>query len=91
MSDELESEIERPAMAFAVAAGWKRTKIMRAYPTGFPDNFLARKDRGVILIEFKRPGKDLEPQQEKRVRELREAGVTVYVIDNLDKAKAVLR
>jgi hypothetical protein len=86
----LESDIEGKAMEYAVAAGWLRAKIMRSYPIGFPDNFLVRLDRGIILMEFKRPKGDLYRTQPKRIRELRAAGVTVYVVKSLEEAKAIL-
>lgn len=91
MSDELlESEVEGPACQYAIRRGWFRTKIMRGYPNGFPDDFFARNGE-VLLIEFKRPGEQPNPQQKKRHRELRAAGIRVEVVDNLDDAKRLLR
>ena len=44
-----------------------------------------------MLIEYKRPGEKPGPQQQKRVNELRAAGVTVHVIDNMEVARAVFQ
>jgi hypothetical protein len=86
----LESSIEKEAMAYAESRGWFQIKIMRASIRGFPDRFLVR-DGVVILIEFKRHGKGPTVQQTKRHTELRAHGCTVYVIDNPDEAKRILR
>lgn len=85
-----EIEIERPAMTYAESRGWFQDKIMRTSRGSFPDRFLAREGR-IILIEFKALGETPTPKQRKRHRELRAHGVEVFVIDNLEEAKAVLR
>lgn len=90
MSELLEYHIELPACDYAKARGWYCEKIMKCGRNGFPDRFFAR-DGVIILIEFKRPGKDATEQQKKRHRELRAAGVTVHVVDNLIDAKRILK
>ena len=85
----LEKEIERPAHDYAKLRGWIAEKIMRTGRKGFPDHFFARSGR-VLLIEFKRPGELPNRQQLKRHRELREHGVEVFIVDNLDEAKRIL-
>jgi len=90
MPDLLESDIERPAHLYAESRGWIAVKIMRASVKGFPDHFFARAGR-VILIEFKRPGEPPGPQQLRRHRELRGQGVEVFVVDDLEKAREILR
>lgn len=84
-----ETEIEQPARDYAVSRGWFADKIMRTGRRGFPDHFFARKGR-VILIEFKRPGEPPKSQQVIRHRELRDHGVEVFVVDNLEKAREIL-
>lgn len=92
MTDDelLEREVERPAHEYAKSRGWLADKIMRTGRRGFPDHFFARAGR-IVLIEFKRPGEDATTQQKKRHRELREHGVEVHVVDNLDDAKRILK
>ena len=85
-----ESEIERPAWRYAVLRRWVRVKIKLSDPTGFPDHFFARNGE-IRLVEFKRPGETPNEQQLKRHRELREAGVQVYVFDDLEEFKKVFR
>lgn len=89
-SKQLEKDIEGDVCKYAKAKGWISVKVARTYPNGFPDRFYA-KDGKVILIEFKRDGEEPNVQQEKRIRELRGAGVTVHVIDNMEDGYAVFR
>lgn len=86
-----ESALESDARKFAIVRGWFEIKIMRASKNGFPDRFYAR--GGVImLIEYKAPGKVVikGSQQDLRINELRQQGVTVHVINNIEDAKRVL-
>lgn len=96
----LEKTVEKKNRSWAKTAGWFVTKIMRTSTDGFPDRFFARcskQDRcifcgrgRVVLMEFKRDGKDPEPLQLERIRQLREAGVEVYVVDNEREANRIL-
>lgn len=96
----LEKKVEQDNRSWAQKAGWFVIKIMRASLDGFPDRFYARSHdqdrcpycgRGrVVLIEWKRKGKDLSPIQEQRINELREAGVEVYVVRDLKEARRIL-
>jgi len=83
-----EIDIEQPASQFAASRGWFEIKIMQASKRGFPDRFYARDGR-VVLVEYKAPGNVPTPQQCKRHQELRDHGVEVFVIDNLEVARAV--
>lgn len=85
-----ETEIEGPARDYAKSRGWYADKIMRTGRRGFPDHFFARQGR-IVLIEFKRPGEAPEPHQLKRHKELRCYGVEVFVVDNLEKAREILK
>lgn len=84
-------DIEKPAMKFAERRGWFQCKMTSPSINGMPDRFLARWDRGVVLIEFKAPGKPLRTIQVERIDELRKQGVEVHVFDNLQDAKDFLR
>jgi hypothetical protein len=85
-----EIAIERPASEYAEVRGWFQIKIMLASKKGFPDRFYARKGR-VVLIEYKAPGEPPTAQQIARHKELREQEIEVYVVDNLEMAKAILK
>ena len=95
-----ESDIERPASAYAALRRWFTFKLMRANINGLPDRWHFRRVRRcphcgnqtqVLLIEYKATGEAARPDQLERIEELRAAGVTVYVVDDLDEAKRLLR
>lgn len=95
-----EKDVERPHAVKAKEAGYFVTKIEKTSTDGFPDRFYARcneEDRcpncgrgRIVLMEWKRDGKDPEPLQVERIRELREAGVEVYTVDNVKHANRIL-
>lgn len=86
-----ESDIEQAHRQDAEASGWFVSKIMRASPNGFPDRFYAKGGR-VVLMEWKRPDGNgsLSAQQRLRIKQLKEAGVEVHVVDSVDDANRVL-
>lgn len=93
-----EAELEAKDRQHARRAGWFVEKIMRAARKGFPDRFYARggaevcrhcKRGRVILIEWKKDGKEPNAIQQHRHAELRAAGVEVYVCDNLEDARRI--
>lgn len=87
---KLESEIVAEAHEYAILRGWWTIKVDTPTCDGVPDRLYLR--RGVyVWIEWKKPGGPLSAKQKKRIREMREHGATVYVFDNLEDAKAVLR
>lgn len=80
-------DIEQPFVTFAKSRGWLCEKVVSNSRRGWPDRFLARKGR-IVLCEFKAPGKEPNPQQAKRHRELREQyGIEVVWFNDLAKAK----
>lgn len=95
-----EKKVERPHAVIARAAGWFVDKIMRTAANGFPDRFYARCHAGdrcehcgrgrVVLIEWKKKGEEATAQQLKRHRELRAAGLEVYVVDSKMTANKIL-
>ena len=87
---DLERQVERPAKAYAKERGWWLAKFTSPGLNGVPDDIFIR-NGVVIFIEFKRPGGELRPQQVKRIREMREHGAKVHVIDNLGDAYALLK
>lgn len=83
-------DIEQPLFRFLRAHGWICEKVISLSRRGWPDRFVARKGR-IVLVELKAPGKEPTQQQYKRHRELREHGVEVVWFDNLDAAKEFFR
>lgn len=86
----LEKDIEAVGCAFAFKKGWIEYKVTSPSRRGFPDRFYAR-DGVILLVEWKKDGEPPTIQQERRHRELREHGVEVHVIDNLEYAYDLFR
>lgn len=85
-----EIEIEGPATEYAECRGWWEFKIMQASKNGIPDRFYARKGR-IVFVEYKAPGEPATVQQLKRHAEMREAGIEVHIIDNMEAARELFR
>lgn len=88
---KLESDNTSAAHDYAKLRGWWTIKVDTPTCNGVPDRLYLR--RGVyVWIEWKRPGGgELSAIQVRRIKEMREHGATVYVLDNLDEAKAILK
>ena len=82
----LELEIEHKADKFAKEQGFLVRKAKWIGRRGAPDKLYSRADTGPFFVEFKRPGETLDLHQEREIARLRDSGVTVHVIDNLNDA-----
>jgi len=81
-----EARVERKCRELAEADGWLVEKIRFLSRSGCPDRLLAKEGR-IVLVEFKAPGKVLEPHQQVMIWELQEAGIEVRVVDTVDAFK----
>jgi len=88
-NDPLEATIERGACKYAEKRGWWQRKFTSPGHRGVPDRIFGR-GKTVFWIEFKRKDEPLRPQQEIEIKKMRDAGLTVYVCDNLADAKRVI-
>jgi len=67
--------------------GWLVLKIIQLSENGYPDLYCYKNGR-TIWFECKRSGKkNADPLQDIRIRQLREAGMEAYVVDNLEEVK----
>lgn len=76
--DWLRDEYPFPAIAL---------KLVLFVGRGFPDRTVLTQGR-IFFIEFKRPGKGLEPKQREWRKILIQLGFKVYVCTSFEKAKA---
>ncbi len=80
---------EEASVDLARRQGWLSEKMMYVGKKGAPDRHFYK--AGVLMIvEFKKRGKDLDGHQVRRARELSAAGFTVHVIDNFEDFVALL-
>lgn len=77
----IESPIEDWVCDEAKRAGWLVRKMAWVGRRNGPDRFFAKAGR-VVLIEFKRPGKEPRPGQAREIEALKAAGVEVHAVDN---------
>ena len=87
----LESKLQAKIVYYAKKHGIVGYKVEAKGTVGFPDLYLAGHGHHE-LFEIKNPGKTgrLRPGQVRRIAELREAGVTVRVIDDYDQARDII-
>ncbi len=79
----LESTVQSKIIRRLIKSGWFVRKIIQTNCPGDPDLFLYKAGR-VVWIEAKRPGKEAEPLQEYRHREIVSAGMECYAVDSYD-------
>lgn len=89
-TNPLESYIERNSVKYAEKKGWLYFKVTSPTKRALPDRFFARKGE-IVFVEFKRFGEKARKQQEKRIKELRDHGVTVHIIDTVEQAYEIFR
>ncbi len=86
----LESAVEMPVVKRAEAAGYYVRKVSWVGRRSAPDRLFARKDRGSVYIEFKKPGHTATLSQSLEHDRMRAAGIEVHVCDNVDDAMRIL-
>jgi len=79
----LEATIEKECCRRAETAGWWHRKVQWVGSRDAPDRVFIR-DGQTVWVEFKAPGKVPRPTQAREHKEMREAGATVLVIDDVD-------
>lgn len=82
MSDLLEVQIENTVVEEAKRLGFKVRKVCWFGGRNAPDRLFTKPGRG-FFCEFKAPGEEPRPGQEREIGRLRAAGFEVHVIDNV--------
>lgn len=85
----LERDIEKRANDYAIRLGYWQRKFVSPSRRGAPDRIYAIFGR-VFWIEYKASGARPTKLQHKEHAKMRAAGLTVYVCDNVEDAKAIL-
>ena len=85
-----ESPVEDKTVQIAERAGYFVRKLSWPGRKGAPDRMFARHDRGIVFIEFKRPGETARRLQENEHKRMRDAGIEVHVCDTVEDALRVL-
>lgn len=87
---ELESDLQAQIIEFMHIRGWFAQKVEFKGRTGGMDVVGVRQFR-TVWVEVKRENEVLRLKQEKVAREMRAKGAEVYMIDNMQDARRLLR
>lgn len=88
--NDLESDLQSDIIDFAHMRGWFCQKTEFRGRTGGPDLVCIRMSR-TIWIEVKRSGEETRRKQEVVMRDMKNHGAEVYLVDSLNQARAILR
>ncbi|MCI6275994.1 MAG: VRR-NUC domain-containing protein [Clostridium sp.] len=82
-----ESKIENRLKKEIELIGGKALKFVSPGMSGVPDRIVLLPHGRIVFIELKAPGKKPRPIQIKRIKELRDLGFDVRVIDSINGIK----
>ena len=85
-----EAQVEKRLKDRVSRIGGKVLKFVSPGCRGVPDRLVFMPGGKIYLVELKKPGEDLRPQQKKRQKEFLELGFKFYVIDDYKKVEAFI-
>ena len=85
-----EKQIERKLSIAAKNMGGIAPKFVSPGFDGMPDRIVLLSGGKLAFVEVKAPGKKLRPLQEKRKRQLKALGFSVFVVDGIEQIQQVL-
>lgn len=86
----LESVIESRLRQEAKKRGGMALKFVSPGMNGVPDRIVLMPGGKMAFVELKAPGKVPRALQEKRIRQLRRLGFSVYVLDGTERIGGIL-
>lgn len=87
----LEKDIEAKLVAFAKSLGIICYKFTSPSRRSVPDRVMVLPGGRVIWMELKRKGQKPTASQTVEIEKLKKQGATVYVVDNVEDGKLILR
>lgn len=84
-----EHHIEQALKHGVEAAGGICWKLVSPGTTGVPDRICIMSGR-IVFVELKAPGRQPRPIQHRRMKQLKDHGMTVLVVDSLAGVEEVL-
>lgn len=76
-------------MDWAERNGWIARRLQWINRNAAPDVLFSR-DNVTILVEFKRPNGELDPQQERERKRFAACGTTIFKVDDIAQGLALL-
>lgn len=86
----LEKDIEKRVCDYAKSLGMLCYKFTSPAKRSVPDRMFITKTGIVFFIEFKRLGQNPTDGQIVEIKKIRDKGVKVFVIDNVEEGKRVI-
>lgn len=83
------SGVQNPIVRHARRTGWVAWKMKIEGRRGCPDYWFFR-DKMLVIMEFKKPGKDRAVQQKLRSAELNEQGFLTWAVDDPEVGRHML-
>lgn len=87
----LEKDIETKVVAFAKSLGMLVYKFTSPSRRSVPDRMFITKAGVVFFVEFKRKGEKPTAGQLVEIEKIRRSKVPVYVVDNVEEGKDIVR
>lgn len=88
----LEKDIESKVVSFARSMNVLAYKFTSPAKRSVPDRlFVMPGGRGCFFMELKRRGQKPTPSQQVEIDKIRAQGVSVFVVDNVEEGKKVIR
>jgi hypothetical protein len=86
----LEKQIEESVCQYAREAGMLVYKFTSPNRAAVPDRLFITPKGVVFFVEFKREGAKVTPPQDREHERLRAQGVTVFVVDSVEKGRTAV-
>jgi hypothetical protein len=86
----LEKQIERSVCEYAKSIGFLVYKFTSPERAAVPDRLFITPKGVVFFTEFKREGAKVTPPQDREHERLRAQGVTVFVVDSVEKGRTAV-
>lgn len=87
----LEKEIEKALVKKVKALGGLCIKFTSPSMMGIPDRIVLLPKAKLGFVELKRPGGKARPIQVKRIKDLKELGFKVFILDEKEKIDEVIK
>jgi hypothetical protein len=90
MANLLEKQIECSVCDYAKSIGFLVYKFTSPERAAVPDRLFITPKGVVFFVEFKREGAKVTPPQDREHERLRAQGVTVFVVDSVEKGRTAV-
>ena len=85
-----ESKIEKTVKSYARSKGFYVRKFKSPGNRAVPDSLFLSPAGVVVFIEFKAPGKEPSPTQQREINEINKRNGRAYAVDSITKGKEII-